>query len=695
MNRWSRWLAAAPAVAQRLIARTHRISLPRAAPADERLRRLRRALCAPAAVRAVYAALDADVRAALDELRGARRGLDAATLTARYGAVRPWRHLARDPQPRSVAERLLLLGWLLPRPSASGRAPRFALPPEVRRWLPQPLRLADDGPAPPAPLPLAQRAAIALLLVAAAAPLPLRRDGALRRRALRVLQPLLPDAPAPELDQLFRFLLPLLDARGLVQRHGGQCAPAPGAAAFLAAPLDDQRARLVEAWLHSAAPDAWLRRLRVADGGLDAPALRRRLVQRAQALPPDRLLAPEETYAALTATFGPLADAHTHGFRVVRRPPWRRRSGARVWQAALRGPLAWLGVVAWHAGRVVRPTTYASADGAWRYGAPGEVTAPFGALDAEALTLAQGGRWVRGDADGLTAQVAGASGVQGDRVRRLLARRAGDAPDGWGTPTDEALALRLAEGALLLADAPGDLERALRGRSVRRYAQRLAPGVALVRAEHVAAVTQALARQGITVDRPPTGGARAASGGALPAAPLAPGECAALLAACAYARRYAPEGLPLVIPATLEARLWQGLTPPLRAAVEAALAGIEAPEGPAADGGTDAAPLPPADPDAALRTVRRALRRQRLVTIAYDTGGEGRITRRTVRPLGLERRGERWLLHAYCLQRRAERTFRLDRVRGCALAPPAERWAPEPAAAAVQPVRPDSALDPC
>jgi hypothetical protein len=676
MNRWSLWLADAPAALQRLIARTHRISLPRACPAAERLRRLRRALCAPAAVRAVYAALDADVRAALDELRGARRGLDAATLTARYGAVRPWRHLARDPQPRSVAERLLLLGWLLPRPSAPGRAPRFALAPEVRRWLPQPLRLADDGPAPPAPLPLAQRAAIALLLVAAAAPLPLRRDGALRRRALRVLQPLLPDAPAPELYQLFRFLLPLLDARGLVQRHGGQCAPAPGAAAFLAAPLDDQRARLVEAWLHSAAPDAWLRRLRVASAGLDEPALRRRLVQWAQALPPDRLLAPEATYDALTATFGPLADAHTHGFRVVRRPPWRRRSEARVWLAALRGPLAWLGVVAWHDGRVVRPTTYASADGAWRYGAPGEVTAPFGALDAEALTLAQGGRWVRGDADGLTAQVAGASGVQGDRVRPLLARRAGDAPDGWGPPTDGAPALRLAEGALLLADAPGDLEQALRGRSVRRYAQRLAPGVALVRAEHVAAVTRALARQGITVDRLPTGGARSAAGGALPAAPLAPGECAALLAACAYARRYAPEGLPLVIPATLEAWLWQGLTPPLRAAVEAALAGIEAPEAAGSGGtGSDAAPLC-TDPDAVLRTVRRALTQQRLVTLAYETGGEGRSTRRTVRPLGLERRGERWLLHAYCLQRRAERTFRLDRVRGCALAPPAERWAP-------------------
>ena len=137
------------------------------------------------------------------------------------------------------------------------------------------------------------------------------------------------------------------------------------------------------------------------------------------------------------------------------------------------------------------------------------------------------------------------------------------------------------------------------------------------------------------------------------------------------------------------------MTPPLRAAVEAALAGIEAPEGPAADGGTatDAAMLPPADQDAALRTVRRALTQQRLVTIAYDTGGEGRVTQRTVRPLALERRGGGWLLRAWCLQRRAERTFRLDRVRGCALAPLGGRWEPEPALAAVNPVRPDSATD--
>ena len=65
-----------------------------------------------------------------------------------------------------------------------------------------------------------------------------------------------------------------------------------------------------------------------------------------------------------------------------------------MWQAALRGPLAWLGVVAWQDGRVYRPTADAPPDGAWRYGAPGEVTVSFGALDADALRLAQGGRWV-------------------------------------------------------------------------------------------------------------------------------------------------------------------------------------------------------------------------------------------------------------------------------------------------------------
>lgn len=766
MNHWARWLAHAPPTLQRLIARVHRVSLPRACPAAERLRRLRAALCSPAAVRAVYATLDPATRAALDDLRRTPRGCAAAVFTARYGAFRSWRALARDPHPRSVAERLLLLGWVLPRPTAPRCSPRFVLAPEVRRWLPRPLHLSDGGAAPAAPLPLALRAALALLLLCASAPLATRANGTLRRSALCRLTPLLADVAPPELDRLARFLLPLLETLGLVQRHAGRLTITPGAAAFLAMPPDQQQAHLVTAWVHSAAPDAWLRRLRVTETGLDRVALRQRLVQWVQLLPPGRRLAPDEVYPALVAACGPLADAHTHGLQVVRRPPWRARSAARVWQTALREPLAWLGVVAWDDGQVYRPTAFARPDGAWRYGTNGEVTAPFGALDAAALTLAACGRWVRGDATGLTLQVTRVPGRLCAPVEQVLTHRAGPPPAAWGARLT-APTLRCVEGLVLLAEAPDDLMPVLRLHGMRRAVTRLAPGIALVKPEGVAAARRMLARQGIAVER-------WCEAAALPAVPLTPGECAALLVACAFYRERAPHGMPLLVDATLEARLWRMLPPPVRAGVEAALALLEAPaaataeragaaaeEGGAgrempvaaapseawhaeereragvADGGAGrempvtavwfdlpphagerecagvadngAALAPPiaaaapserlhaeehvgaavadngaglAPPEAlhaeehgrtataaVLRTLRRALARQRLVIIDYERGGAGEVTRRTVRPLALERRAEGWYLHAWCVHRRAERTFRLDRVWAAAPAP--------------------------
>lgn len=45
MQLWARWLADLPASLQRLIARTHRVSLPRGAPPSVRVARLRAALC--------------------------------------------------------------------------------------------------------------------------------------------------------------------------------------------------------------------------------------------------------------------------------------------------------------------------------------------------------------------------------------------------------------------------------------------------------------------------------------------------------------------------------------------------------------------------------------------------------------------------------------------------------------------------
>jgi hypothetical protein len=77
MNLWARMLAESPALLQRLIARTQRVSLPHGCDATTRSAHLRRALCHQATVRAVYALLEDDVRAALQV--GGRYSCSAAT----------------------------------------------------------------------------------------------------------------------------------------------------------------------------------------------------------------------------------------------------------------------------------------------------------------------------------------------------------------------------------------------------------------------------------------------------------------------------------------------------------------------------------------------------------------------------------------------------------------------------------------
>jgi predicted DNA-binding transcriptional regulator YafY len=69
-----------------------------------------------------------------------------------------------------------------------------------------------------------------------------------------------------------------------------------------------------------------------------------------------------------------------------------------------------------------------------------------------------------------------------------------------------------------------------------------------------------------------------------------------------------------------------------------------------------------------LPVLRRALATRRPVTISYDTGGEGIYQTRTVHPVQLERRGDTWLLHAFCTARQADRVFRLDRIGDCLIA---------------------------
>ena len=75
MNLWARMLAELPALAQRQIARSQRISLPRGCDAASRVLRLRHSLCHAATVRAVYASLPPTTQTALQFLRTCHGGI--------------------------------------------------------------------------------------------------------------------------------------------------------------------------------------------------------------------------------------------------------------------------------------------------------------------------------------------------------------------------------------------------------------------------------------------------------------------------------------------------------------------------------------------------------------------------------------------------------------------------------------------
>lgn len=64
----------------------------------------------------------------------------------------------------------------------------------------------------------------------------------------------------------------------------------------------------------------------------------------------------------------------------------------------------------------------------------------------------------------------------------------------------------------------------------------------------------------------------------------------------------------------------------------------------------------------AIDAIREAIAAQRRLSFAYSDG-EGRESRRVVRPLGLYYWGPSWTLASWCEMRRDFRNFRLDRMR--------------------------------
>lgn len=63
-----------------------------------------------------------------------------------------------------------------------------------------------------------------------------------------------------------------------------------------------------------------------------------------------------------------------------------------------------------------------------------------------------------------------------------------------------------------------------------------------------------------------------------------------------------------------------------------------------------------------LMPIQEAVVRRRCLEIEYDAGGLGKISKRTVEPLGLIFYGRQWHLISWCRMRGAIRDFRLDRV---------------------------------
>jgi hypothetical protein len=749
MNHWAMMLAELPASLQRLIARTGRISLPRNCSPDQRVARLRMALCHARTVRVTYAMLDATVQAALQDLRTRRGGLSLEALTQRYGPLRSWRQMLDDPHPQTLSEQLVLMGWLLPRPARPNCAPRYLLPPELRRWLPQPLRLTSLGAAPLPPLPAALRAAATLLVSCAEAPLACCADGRLRRASLRRLVPRLAPLPEAEAGALCQFMVPLLTELGLIAREHDGWTLAPAGQRFLDRQPACRRDQLYQAWLSVAPPDRCLAPMIPDAHIIDWFVLRRRLGAWSMALPPGQVFDPATLYPALAATFGPLGDADTHSFGWKGRVPWQPRRAEAIFTAALEGPLAWLGLVAWHAQlpatdvspaahadperRLFRPDTTAYDTGVfaperatWHYGAPGELIIPHTGMHAALVRLLPFVAWHAADADATCYRVTAATlaqaagqGYCATHFWELLAQHVGTPPADWRAGLEAAPAtLEIRRQAVVVASPPALLDRAAQQRSVRRYLDaRLAPGVALVEPERVAALARALGRQNVAVQIEP-----------LPvpprAADLGPGDYAALLVACAFYRQHAPPTAPLLPGDRLEERLRRALPRKLRLATEAALSDLGVtlpplPEGipwepfrpapaearlveisgavsatddtaitgeeersssagpaerppvaaaqylppevtPAADDDTDAvARMPQA---AVLTRLRRAIADCQAVEISYNTAENGTWTSRIIRPLSLEQRYGEWYLHAYCTLRKAERVFRVDRI---------------------------------
>ncbi len=388
MDHWGQRLAALPPMAQRALLRANRISVPRGSARSMRSARLRAGLCRAATLRARWVLMPDDVRRAAHEVAALPQGVPYDTACERWGPLRGWSALYADPVPQSALEWLVLAGWMVPAPVSTKHPPRLQMPAVVRRLLPvTPVwEIASDTTPPEATIPSAVLVATWLLEQTR------QTDGAFGRLPLyRQSERLCRALPVGESARaLLLFVRPLLQTLGLLLTTDQHDVVASAAVSWRKRPVAEQQTLLVQAWIRTAAPDRWLPVRGRATDGMDWPIFRQRLLRWADVLPAVPIVPP--SVANLEPLFGPLVDGQTHGFRQVSRRPWNLDATERCWQAAIHGPLDWLGIVAWTpdgaiARRDVQPVPVEQADAPWTPSAP-IATVQLDAYDADAVLAA-------------------------------------------------------------------------------------------------------------------------------------------------------------------------------------------------------------------------------------------------------------------------------------------------------------------
>jgi hypothetical protein len=238
----------------------------------------------------------------------------------------------------------------------------------------------------------------------------------------------------------------------------------------------------------------------------------------------------------------------------------------------------------------------------------------------------------------------------------------------------ESTQMTLSRPALLECQDQAILSHLARKRRFRRYIVRTLSSRAVILDDaHVGAAVRHLHREGYTprLTLPDSQVQATAPAGRTTAA-------IQLLAGQVYQGLAQFIRLPAPIPFELLSEWAQTLSPAELAAAEAQAVRVLESLASALDGWTpQPSPQPGLDPETLRRQIEAAILEKRCLQLSYWSAGRGVLTNRQVEPYRLEERGHTLYLVGHCLQVRAERVFRLDRIQAMDVIDQPDDWSPD------------------